>query len=463
MGWFSDAVKAIDDAVDDATGGTGLDSDDLDIFDAEEDIDDADIDIESIIAGDPEEQFDAITDVGESIPDITGDADIGNLFGTLEDLRDKYPDLSIEDLADPVLAAEVAHDINLLGTENIIDVSGNREEYWQDIFGDELGSYLYNTQLVPGNITPTSEEDFQNFGSDALFGEDGTLISVNEEIEGGLLGGDAADATAAAAQSQMDSSRRALGLLREDLAPFKDILSDRQLSDLSMLSTDVGAQTSFLSDNALLDKIRGDVKGASFREQTPVVEAPQADITDRGGRITGGIKGEQTGAMPITDLQRPRGISTDDIISRNFIDAGNDIINQQINRQLPLLSTGQSSAAQSATGSSNLLTGAGNAAAAGRIGAANAESQGAQNTASMIALIASMFSDDRLKKNEKKIGEHKGLNVYTWDWNKEAEKLGLEGSDFGHIAQEVKKKHPDLVSKKNGYLAVDYGDNRTVK
>ena len=248
-----------------------------------------------------------------------------------------------------------------------------------------------------------------------------------------------------------------MGLLRSDLEPYTNILSGDQLSDLSQLSTNQGAQERFLSNNEMLDQIRGDVNEASFRTDVSGV-AP----TPKSSRPLGGFKPDSpTGGHG--GLEVPSGIGTDDIISRVFLGAGNDLINQQINRQLPLLSTGQSSAAQAATGSGNLLTGAGNAAAAGTIGAANAQAQGSKNTASMIGMIASLFSDERLKTNIQKTGEHKGLNVYTWDWNEKGAELGLHGSSSGHIAQEVQKIHPDLISNQNGYLMINYGTYRTVK
>jgi len=61
------------------------------------------------------------------------------------------------------------------------------------------------------------------------------------------------------------------------------------------------------------------------------------------------------------------------------------------------------------------------------------------------AYTAGMFSDRRLKTNIKQVNEVKGVNIYSWDWNEDAKKLGLEGSDFGVIAQEIKESHPEYV------------------
>ncbi len=69
------------------------------------------------------------------------------------------------------------------------------------------------------------------------------------------------------------------------------------------------------------------------------------------------------------------------------------------------------------------------------------------------------FSDIRLKKNIKATGEFtkRGNEIYTWDWNDKAEKLGLVGSGRGVIADHAEQVTPEAVSKdKSGYKVVDY-------
>jgi hypothetical protein len=70
------------------------------------------------------------------------------------------------------------------------------------------------------------------------------------------------------------------------------------------------------------------------------------------------------------------------------------------------------------------------------------------------------FSDKRLKKNIKFIGKSKeGFNLYKWDWNDIAKKLGINHSTVGVIAQEIQKTNPSAISKSdNGYLMVNYGE-----
>ena len=71
--------------------------------------------------------------------------------------------------------------------------------------------------------------------------------------------------------------------------------------------------------------------------------------------------------------------------------------------------------------------------------------------------VSKMFSDSRLKKNIRKIGERFGFNWYEWEWNDKASELGLIGRSQGVIAQEVRGSRPDLVDESCGFLTVNYG------
>ncbi len=241
-----------------------------------------------------------------------------------------------------------------------------------------------------------------------------------------------ADAALAGARIQEEASREALDLLRSDLAPFREGFGEADLQRLRLLATDPSAQAALLQDNPLFQSLKDKSREDIFRQQSSA------------GRLGGS--------------------GTDQRLQSSFLSLGNDFINQQINRQLPLLNAAQASAAQAATGSSNLLTGIGNAQAAGGIGAQNALAQGQQNVATAGSALMMMFSDRKLKDNIKQIGEYNGLGVYSWDWNTEANKLGLEGSDFGHIADEVAEVRPDLVEMSDtGFLKMNYDSGYTVR
>ena len=123
--------------------------------------------------------------------------------------------------------------------------------------------------------------------------------------------------------------------------------------------------------------------------------------------------------------------------------------------------------AQGQVQAADAITTANNAAAQavsqGQIAAAQNKAQGAQNssnnTMQLVGLglsAASMFSDRRLKKNIRYIGNENGIRKYSWTWNKLGNALGLHGTGSGVMADEVEEKFPDAVSIQDGFLIVDY-------
>jgi len=72
------------------------------------------------------------------------------------------------------------------------------------------------------------------------------------------------------------------------------------------------------------------------------------------------------------------------------------------------------------------------------------------------AYKSGMFSDKRLKTNIKKIGTVNGFNFYSFDWNHIANMLGLKGSTFGCIADEVIKIAPEAIIIKNNFMMINY-------
>lgn len=71
--------------------------------------------------------------------------------------------------------------------------------------------------------------------------------------------------------------------------------------------------------------------------------------------------------------------------------------------------------------------------------------------ASMLGWAPLAASDIRLKKNVKKIGKHKGMDVIEFEY------LWGGGRKVGLIAQQVRDVIPHAVGNINGYLYVDYG------
>lgn len=74
-------------------------------------------------------------------------------------------------------------------------------------------------------------------------------------------------------------------------------------------------------------------------------------------------------------------------------------------------------------------------------------------------LMKLIFSDRALKTNIQPLGKTAGgINLYTWDWNDEAKRIGAGSQPtYGVIAQELQETHPEAVIKgDDGYLRVDY-------
>jgi hypothetical protein len=95
----------------------------------------------------------------------------------------------------------------------------------------------------------------------------------------------------------------------------------------------------------------------------------------------------------------------------------------------------------------------------GLLGGAGAASGAGAGVAAMAGLPASMgpallMSDRRLKRAIRKIGEHLGINIYSWEWNEIGQRLAGDQPTVGVIAQE----NPSAtVVGPHGYLMVDYG------
>lgn len=88
------------------------------------------------------------------------------------------------------------------------------------------------------------------------------------------------------------------------------------------------------------------------------------------------------------------------------------------------------------------------------------QNPGLLGTLGSIAGILGSFSDIRLKKNIKPLGEIGGVKFYSWDWNEDGEKVALPSQPkMGVIADELALTHPQHVMRgDDGYLRVNYGN-----
>ena len=84
-------------------------------------------------------------------------------------------------------------------------------------------------------------------------------------------------------------------------------------------------------------------------------------------------------------------------------------------------------------------------------------SNGQGGVGTILGGIIQAASDVRLKTNIDKVATVNGINLYTWDWNEEGQKLTNNNMTFGVLAQEIAEVRPSAVSTdSNGYLMVDY-------
>jgi hypothetical protein len=109
-----------------------------------------------------------------------------------------------------------------------------------------------------------------------------------------------------------------------------------------------------------------------------------------------------------------------------------------------------------------LTTGIGENRANTTLGQANTQTSALNNAFSTLLGLGSvgaqagMFSDLRLKKNIRYMGEKAGFPWYRWEWNEIGNELGLEGEDCGVIAHHVYEKFPEAVGLRDGFLTIDY-------
>jgi|TARA_B000000557_G_scaffold263785_1_gene267417 hypothetical protein len=77
----------------------------------------------------------------------------------------------------------------------------------------------------------------------------------------------------------------------------------------------------------------------------------------------------------------------------------------------------------------------------------------------IISAPLQFFSDIRLKKDITFSHKEGNYNVYTWEWNEEAIKLGAgDLPKYGVLAQEILDEKPEAVTTHgSGYLMVNYG------
>jgi len=282
----------------------------------------------------------------------------------------------------------------------------------------------------PGGIFDPITKGFKDLSGRTA--RDAALAGAEELQEGALAG----------AEFRIAGGTEGLEALRSRLDPFANAFGADRIESLTGLATDPNQQLEFLQGNPLFNALKDQARQATFSTQS----------------AGGGLGGS----------------GTQQILDNQFLTLGNQLIDQQINRQLPLFQNASNISSNLGVNEANLLTDIGGfraggvesaaqAGATGRIGAANAQAAGTSNVLGAASTIAQLFSDERLKTNIEKIGSKNGINVYSWEWNEQGESIGLTGKGVGHIAQQVRDIHPELVTEAdNGFLMINYSTDKTV-
>ncbi len=252
-----------------------------------------------------------------------------------------------------------------------------------------------------------------------------------------------------AAQIQADYMREALGYLqeREELPQQFREESLQRLAGIAGLPGGVGDQQQLINQ-AIASPLYGAIMGGQEAGEEAILRSAAATGGLRSGNVQSALYDYNT------QLQ-------------------NKALLESYNQQLSGLQ-GMAGLPSGAQQIAELQSGIGQTLGGGAAGAATAQAQGltaagqAQQAYSQqqagnlmglggLGLLAyGMFSDRRLKRDIKRIGQIAGWNWYTWAWNSVAEKMGLKGECQGCMADEVFAERPDAVILKDLFMWVCY-------
>lgn len=276
-----------------------------------------------------------------------------------------------------------------------------------------------------------------------------------------LTGSSAKKAASRAAGKQEAMGREAIelqretrDLMREDLAPFRDIYTPEIGQQLTGLATQ-GADFSGIQALQPFDPMQDQSFRALADEASRRVFSNQAA---RGKLGSGGTaEALQNQLVGLGEGMRAQRAAEQAQQFGQQMQLATVPQQQQFNQLMNLAGIGQSAAAGQAsaagtagTNISELLTGIGNAQAAGLVGGAQAKSQALGGLMQLAGMGAAM-SDIRAKENIKPVGDINGIPWFTFDY------IDGEKNQQGTMAQLIQDDYPDAVVEIDGMLHVDYG------
>lgn len=251
-------------------------------------------------------------------------------------------------------------------------------------------------------------------------------------VVGGITGETAADASIEGANITAQAQREALEYLKQTEAIPQAFREDalKRLGGLYDLEGGIGSQQALI-DRAQQSPLYKAIVGAQAEGEDAILR--QASAT--GGLRSGNV--QEALADYTTQLQ-------------------NKALLESYNQQVSGL-TGLAQLPSNANQIAQQTSAVGQTLGQGVIAAGQAEQAGMGNLLNLgLQAAPFLFSDRRLKKNVKKIGERDGFNLYEWEWNKLGNAIGLKGKEVGHMADEVEFKLPNAVKVYAGYKTVDY-------
>lgn len=265
------------------------------------------------------------------------------------------------------------------------------------------------------------------------------ISTVTDGLFGGGGGSDAADSAEYAAEIQAEYQKEALDYLKER-EELPQQYREQALGELAAVS---GLEGDGQAQAAMIERAKA---SPLYRAIMGGQEAGEEAILRNAGA---------TGMLRSGNVQ--------DALAKNATELENQALLTAYNQQLQGIQ-GLAGLPSLAPQIAQVTTGIGQTLAQGQIAGAQIEQQAQQNQMGNLMGMAQLglgaaaaFSDVRLKKDIKVMGDINGHAWYEWTWNKAAKLLGLEGRGEGVMAHEVYEKNPELISHAYGYLTVDYG------
>jgi hypothetical protein len=218
-------------------------------------------------------------------------------------------------------------------------------------------------------------------------------------VVGSLIGGKmSADASQQASQAQVESSREAreqqerlnkpyIELGTENIGAYQDILNDPRYNTFETLQKDP--------------------YGADYLSNNPMF---QASIDSAGRQMGAGSAAQgKLSSGGLVDALFQNYMATGDQYYGNYLQRSDLLGSSAYNRALMPVQMGQNAANFQGVNSANLITGAGNALAAGEIGQANAWGQTAQNIGNIGGQVLGYGANSGWFNGSQSAGQNTGL------------------------------------------------------